>query len=566
MRILRFLTILCAASFALSLSALQLTPGDLAPADGPFLLHAAAPASGPAPTPAPKPAQAAAPGPATSTPSQTVAAETPATAPAPPDLGNNKSIFISTIRIELRDGARVLRIVPTPAAAPLDFGALVRAVGDPAWVSETQPGVFMVSAAIVQAPGTSLRVAAPSVREVRLAALPGVHLGGSMAKATFEGVTVTSWDPQSAGPVVPVQAGRPYVLYRNHSELVIKGSQFGYLGSNASPATGVTWWQSGGSATASVFFHNYVGALGGEATSLLFDQDVFRDNTDDGVRLQGSSSGGGVQNSDIGPNGHSGVVVSSASSRVLVWNDRVHDNADGVVVRLGASRTVVAHNNVEGNTSHALTVFDSSDIQVSGNMFSGSRNGVAIDGKTANVSLDSNTVSGARLAVSVGAASVGTSLVDTVVRGPSHGGIRIGGPHSVISGGTINDAEVGLDVRVDATVRNLAIRGARRGVLVRGGATLTIQSSRVFADHVGIAMDSSSRTLLEGSKVWGRVAAEGGKLTELQGSKLSTPPVSRLTIFGGGILLIAILLETLRALLERRDPPIAAPPAMWNVT
>jgi hypothetical protein len=48
----------------------------------------------------------------------------------------------------------------------------------------------------------------------------GVFFGGKGATARFDGVTVTSWDPEHAGPDEEPDDGRPFVLYQEGSRQV----------------------------------------------------------------------------------------------------------------------------------------------------------------------------------------------------------------------------------------------------------------------------------------------------------------------------------------------------------
>ena len=130
------------------------------------------------------------------------------------------------------------------------------------------------------------------------------------------------------------------------------------------------------------------------------------------------------------------------------------------------------------------------------------------------------------------------------------------GPRSRVTGGEIRGAAVGLAIRTATNVSGVDISEVDRGIVV---------------DETGIAR-------LDGLDVHAREQAlrtDPQALVELHRSKLfPPPPVSPrpepkrnwLPFAGSGALTLAVLLELLRRLRERRDAPVPSPPGVWNTT
>ena len=73
---------------------------------------------------------------------------------------------------------------------------------------------------------------------------PEMYISAIGARARFDGVEVSSWDPRRGGPATDPDRSRPFVLYDEGSDLRVVGSTFSYLGSDRSSAYVVNWRRS----------------------------------------------------------------------------------------------------------------------------------------------------------------------------------------------------------------------------------------------------------------------------------------------------------------------------------
>jgi hypothetical protein len=186
----------------------------------------------------------------------------------------------------------------------------------------------------------------------------------------------------------------------------------------------------------------------------------------------------------------------------------------------------------------------------------------ATDGSSAAV-VQANQVAGNLVGIAIGDETTGTVVSANTVQGPGKLGILIAGPGTSVAGGSVSGATLGVDVRVSAVIDSLSLTQVSRGIAVRHSAVLDGRSLDVVADSIGIAFEPGGMANVAGSNVRAIVPLSGGKLARHTGTSLSsTRRVAPLTIFGAAVLLVAVLVELIRRVRERHDPPVApAPPA-----
>ncbi|MEA2587443.1 MAG: mannuronan 5-epimerase [Actinomycetota bacterium] len=488
----------------------------------------------------------------------------PAVSPGPVAL-HDRVVLVGPNAIDLVQGPTVVRSIPFAGGTTVGFESVVAAVADPGWLAVDGPGVFAVRAAVVQSPSTDLTFAAPAVREVRLVGLPEVYLAGDQAHARFDGVTVTSWDPAAGRPVLTPEAGRPFVLYQNGSRVDVANSEMAYLGSDRAPAVGVAWTKrSSGTVTDSRFDHNAVGAYVSLSDHFIMQRNTFESNAKDGLQVREGSTAALLDGNEASGNGGDGILVTGASTGSTVSGNHVHDNAgDGIAVRLRSDNAKLTGNQADHNGVNGLTTSGSGGTSVTGNRSLANHVGInATDGSSAAV-VQANQVAGNLVGIAIGDETTGTVVSANTVQGPGKLGILIAGPGTSVAGGSVSGATLGVDVRVSAVIDSLSLTQVSRGIAVRHSAVLDGRSLDVVADSIGIAFEPGGMANVAGSNVRAIVPLSGGKLARHTGTSLSsTRRVAPLTIFGAAVLLVAVLVELIRRVRERHDPPVApAPPA-----
>ncbi|MBW3641833.1 MAG: right-handed parallel beta-helix repeat-containing protein [Actinobacteria bacterium] len=477
-----------------------------------------------------------------------------------PRAPGSRAMLVEAGRIEMIQEGRLVRRVALPRSeVPIPFERIVRAVADPAWIDEVEPGVFEVATAIVQEAGTSMVFAAPDVRLIRLLDRPDVFLGGRGAIARFEGVTVTSWDAEQGGPDEDLSDGRAFVLYDQGGRLDVVDSQMSYLGSDRSGgAYGVSWRQDGitGEVINSTFDHNLFGVFTYEAADMVFRRNVFRDNLSYGFDPHDYSTGLVVEDNEAYGNGNHGFIVSRYVVDSVMRNNRSYGNkGSGIVLDFESNRNRVEDNLVEDNAGDGVVVLGSGDNVVMHNVIRNNRVGVRVNNlASVGNSIVSNHIEGNRIGVQAYGGSSDVEIVDNTILDSAETGVILDAPHTVLRGGEVRGAARGADVRTTALLSGVQISEVDHGVTIAstGIAQLDqveidarLQSLRVERDGLVTGVDSS--TLFP-------------RPSELASSEKD----ARLPFVGVTAVLVAVMLELVRWKRERRDLPCPVPAEVWN--
>ena len=136
-----------------------------------------------------------------------------ATAASPP-FAVQRAIVLSPSLVELVDSGTVVASHQLTAEGTFSIPEVAAIVNNPAWLTATSPGVYLLQAALIAGPGTSLQIASPAVSALHLAPGFGTFLGGEGAKAVIDHVTVASWNAATGTPEVTPALGRPFILFQ----------------------------------------------------------------------------------------------------------------------------------------------------------------------------------------------------------------------------------------------------------------------------------------------------------------------------------------------------------------
>lgn len=470
--------------------------------------------------------------------------------------------------IQLIQGGQLVRELPFPGDRQVGFEEVSAAVADPSWIRVVRPGVFELSAAFVQQPGTDLRIAAPLVQEVRLVTNPGVFFGGSGAKARFEGVRVTSWDASLATAATDIENARPFVLYEKGSRLDIVDSNMGYLGSDRTSAYGVSWRQGGttGEVLRSRFHHSFFGVYTYEAKDIVFRHNVFSDNIYYGFDPHDYTTGLVVEENEAYGNGSHGFIVSRYVTDSVLARNHSHDNGgNGIVLDFHSDGNRVLENRVQRNAKDGIVLNQSSRNLVQGNVISSNRVGIRSSHTNTANRIERNHLDGNVTGVQLDAATTDTVVSGNEVLGSTAAGMILDAPRSSVSGGRITDAALGLDLRAAVTISDVQVTGVVNGVRVRPGGVADLRRLDVDAAGVGVQIETGARASLADSVVRAWDPLEGESLLQT-GSTLVAEgrrPLPWQPVAAVSFILLAVGLEFLRA---RRDPDIrpVTPQGVWN--
>ena len=432
-----------------------------------------------------------------------------------------------------------------------DVAALIKTSPTPDWLAETEPGVFLLKVGLVQAQGTSMTVAAPRVRELRLAANPYVYVSGVSATVTFRGVKVTSWIVANNAPDSDATHRRPFISYDNGGRLDAIDSEFCYLGTDASRAYGVSWGHdTGGQALRSVFHHNLFGAYTGRAVNVTFQDSVFRNNARYGLDPHTDSRGLTVIGNEAYGNNTHGIIFSKGVIDSVVANNHSHDNgANGIMMDELSNNNVIQNNIVERNHGSGIVLQGSSNVQVINNVVAGNTLGVRVNGNELGIAVGNhvagNQLSGNHNGINVYGGARDTTLQNNVVRDTVNSAIILNEPSTSQNDSVVNARKAVVIGRGQSTLTSLSVQQALRGVVVSDGTAATLTGANISASDVGIDVHNAATITLAGASTTvtdarkGVVVAGTAVLPNIQMSKVGKGvvlgPSAKLSVDDGRI-------------------------------
>jgi hypothetical protein len=268
-----------------------------------------------------------------------------------------------------------------------------------------------------------------------------------------------------------------------------------------------------------------------------------------------------------------GGLRVSRSSDVTVTDFTATDQRIGVFTHVGSSRIVLDGVHTTGGSRGIVVEKSSTDIRVVSSTFTGARvAGAALDGK--GIVLDGVQVSDSHSGVRIerGARDIGlTGLTvrggrDGVVTAPDTSGVVLSGlvvdhveadgvrtfsPDARITGARITGGTTGIDVAAGATITNTTISASEEGISSRSPAPVYAAGVTVDAVEVGINSAAGSPFLLTDSSVHALEALRGA-IDQRGVNDLSLPPLNLLGAIGVPLILLAVLLEELHTVRQRR--------------
>lgn len=414
------------------------------------------------------------------------------------------------------------------------------------WARPLRPGEYLLGAALVQAPGTTLTIAAPEVRTVRLA---GAYLAGLGARARLAGVTVTSWDPAAGAPERRPRPGRPFVLYGRGSRLDLAGAELAYLGSaRAKGEAGVTWSLAGGQVTGSVFHHNHEGATLDRARPVTISGSVFRANAGNGLAAAGPGRGLTVTGSRAEGNGGSGLLVRRKTVRATLRGNHASGNAaNGIVLETHADHATVDRNQVERNGEDGLVLRAAGHAALTGNTVTGNRVGVRLADRSGHNLLQHNRIHGNQVGVELYDGSHDTRLAGNQVTASARVGMVLEAPATGSRGDQVHGSPVGVEVRGQAALHALRVDRAGRGVVVTGQGTARLTAASIRAATVAVATEPGGHARVAGSALHAPTPLLGIPARGQAGNQLIEPPgpTTWLALAGLTCVILAIALQVL---------------------
>jgi len=239
---------------------------------------------------------------------------------------------------------------------------------------EIKNGVCYVKKPIVVSSTGTLNVDTTSCNTVNMYAASGITVYG---KIYFDGVKVTSYDPNTGKPIELSRTNystvRPDVITRSSAQYFsAKNSEFSYLGyyNSVSSHWGVALrFLPKADITNSKFHHNYFGFYTFDSDNVTIQNSEVHDNLEYGIDIHDFSDNFNASNNVVYNNGNHGIILSKYNENGKIIGNKVYDHTQNAFVK-GKVQTYGTHGiELHLQSNHAL---------VSGNELTNNRIGIKL--------------------------------------------------------------------------------------------------------------------------------------------------------------------------------------------
>ena len=192
------------------------------------------------------------------------------------------------------------------------------------------------------------------------------------------------------------------------------------------------------------------------------------------------------------------------------------------------------------------------DVTMDGVKVSDSRTGVRIERGAGNIVATGLKVSGGQDGLVTTAGTTGVVIRDMVADGVENDAVRNFSPGAQIIGGRITGGLTGIDAEAATTISGTSVGLSNEGIRARTNEPVTIDNVTVDAVTVGVNVASGTPVALTNSRVHALEAVRGALNPDGKGNDLSLPPLNLLGAIGVPLIILALVLEALHSLRQRR--------------
>jgi parallel beta-helix repeat protein len=363
---------------------------------------------------------------------------------------------------------RAAQKIVLSAGTGVSLPALSRIVNDPAALTETAPGEWLLGVDLEIGPGASLAVTAPAVRRLALSSAPGRFVairvqGGKLAVA---GSCVTSWDPAQRHADTDYADGRSFILARDGATMTVDHAEVRYLGYADVEAYGLAWRTAGttGRVADSIISNLYFGVYTFEIGGMV------------------------VTGNEVYANVVYGIDPHTASHDMTITHNVVHDNGKhGIILAEDCVNNVISDNLVYANQQHGIVLFLRSDHNVveRNESFDNGSQGIDVNESGTDTISDNRVYANGESGIGIGEQAQGNVVERNDVRANQQDGVRL---VTRSANTTVRDNIIGQNVRYGVyadvadpfTLTGNTIYSSRFGVAVSGGAAVPTETSNTM--------------------------------------------------------------------------------------
>jgi Right handed beta helix region len=250
-----------------------------------------------------------------------------------------------------------------------------------------------------------------------------------------------------------------------------------------------------------------------------------------------------------------GVFTHLGSTNIVLHRLKITGGRRGVMIEKTTEHLTVQAATIEGATVAGVAV-GGHEVELREVSVSDSRTGVRVERGAEGVTAIALTLSGGQDGVVAAPGTARVVLQNLRANNFENEAVRSFSPDAQILGGTITGGSTGIDVGAATTISGTSINLANVGIRARSNGLVHADRVDVNAIAVGINAATGSPVLLTGSRIRALQAVRG-ELHQQGPNDLSLPPLNLLAAIGIPLILLAILLEQVHTVRQRRLGPSA---------
>jgi parallel beta helix pectate lyase-like protein len=245
-----------------------------------------------------------------------------------------------------------------------------------------------------------------------------------------------------------------------------------------------------------------------------------------------------------------GLFLHVNATNVRLENLSLTGGRRGVVVEKTTKSLQLANSTIDGARVAGVAV-GGHDVTLDDVKVSDSRTGVRIERGAGNVVASNLKLSGGQDGLVTTAGTTGVVIRDLVADGVENDAVRNFSPGAQIIGGRVTGGLTGIDAEAATTISGTSVGLSNEGIRARTNEPVAIDNVTVDAVTVGVNIATGTPVALTNSRVHALEAVRGSFPAGV-GNDLSLPPLNLLGAIGVPLIILALVLEGLHSLRQRR--------------
>src|ERR671922_121383 len=273
------------------------------------------------------------------------------------------------------------------------FLDVVQAINDPEILEELRDGEYLLNANLQVSDGITFAMTSDedSLQYLKIAGANGIIVQG---RIEINGITITSWNPETDSPVSQTDTGsvpRAFINLRVSEGGFIENSEVAYLGYDAPPRRGIDLGEStdGPSHDFAIrnsrIHDNWMGFYSAGAYNIIIDGNEFFGNIKYALDPHTGTHHMTVSNNKVYNNKDIAVICSLDCYDIIFEGNEVYNNAGSGLMFSRATHDSIIRNNLIYNqygSAYPISISESQNNQVYGNDISNSTTGISVHNPT----------------------------------------------------------------------------------------------------------------------------------------------------------------------------------------